>query len=382
MLPADIGAIDRILTWRATTRRDGEAQATGILAMPAAERSAFMEREPAARAIGTLEALLFIAHEELDRDPSVSLQLTTLVLRHLEAVEVPPGAEAFRTLFEASAWKEHAHALRATGSPRQALDAVLRAVAAVGVDPLYSLQRADAELLEAYIRHELDDTTAALPLLARCVAVFNRHNDGRRYLRARSMEAALQYELRQYKAAEAGFLAMKDEAERMGDRAELARLYNNLGHCSLKLEKYDAASRWLVRALTLLEELNMDGERQRAMWGLASLLARQGRSGEAAESLARVRADFMSRGMVLDAAMVSLDLVELLVTAGDARQVSALCSELVSTFTAAGMTNNALTALAFLRDVAETAPLAPDTVRQVHRFVRGLKSQPSMMFAS
>ncbi|MCU1245474.1 MAG: hypothetical protein JWN02_1384, partial [Acidobacteria bacterium] len=104
MLPADIGAIDRILTWRATTRRDGEAQATRILAMHPAERSGFMESEPPARAIGTLEALLFIAHEELDREPAVSLQLTTLVLRHFEAVEVPRGAEAFRTLFEASAW--------------------------------------------------------------------------------------------------------------------------------------------------------------------------------------------------------------------------------------------------------------------------------------
>jgi len=382
MLPADIGAIDRILTWRATARREGEAQASRLLAMHPIERSVLMEREPSSRGIGTLEALLFLAHEELDRDPSIALQLTTLVLRYLDAVEVPPGAEAFRTLFHASAWKEHAHALRATGAPRDALQAVLRSVAAVGRDPLYTLQRADAELLEAYIRHELDDTAAALPLLARCVAVYSRHNDVKRYLRARSMEAVLQYELRQYKAAEAGFLAMKEEAERQGDREELARIYNNLGHCSLKLEKYDAAARWLVRALSLLEELGMDGERQRAMWGLASLLSREGRNSEAADGLSRVRADFISRGMVLDAAVVSLDLVELLVTSGDTRSVSALCSELVATFTAAGMTSNALTALAFLRDVAETASLDADTVRQVHRFVRGLKSQPTLMFAS
>jgi hypothetical protein len=382
MSPDEIESFERILSWRTDVRNDGACRAGQLLALSADERVDAVEADGQYRTIGVFEALLAAAREELDRNPANALELTKLVEPYVASLEVPQNGETFLLLFRARFWKEYAHALRATGSLQEALVAVQRSLADVGGESAYALERADAELLEAYIRHELDDTAGALRSLASSAAIYTSYGDVRRYLNARTMEAILQFELRQYRPAELTFLAVKAEAERLDDKELLARVLNNLGHCALKQKHLAVATDRFTRALVLFEELRWDSERERAIWGLVSVLGNQGRVDDALDGLFKVRGEFMARGMVLDAAAVALGAVELLVTARRFDMLRVLCADLVTIFTEAGMKANAVRALAYLQEEAASAQLDVSTVRRVHQFVRTLKDDPELTFAA
>ena len=74
--------------------------------------------------------------------------------------------------------------------------------------------------------------------------------------------------------------------------------------------------------------------------------------------------------MLTDAALVAIDLAELLLEVGRANEVSAVLSGVVRTFIDAGKYSSAMTALAYLKDAASHNPVIPPAVlRYVRRFI-------------
>jgi hypothetical protein len=91
-----------------------------------------------------------------------------------------------------------------------------------------------------------------------------------------------------------------------------------------------------------------------------------------------VRAEYLRFGMNTDAALAVLDVVRIKVALGE--EIAHLASELVDTFAKAGMTQNALEALAYLREQADAGRASEHTVKRVTAYLRELRLRPAALF--
>jgi tetratricopeptide (TPR) repeat protein len=382
MLPNDLAQFEDVLNWRAQSHQPAAERTAALLALPTDELGPAITAIADEDLLGVLECVLHAAREKLDREPSRSRRYTDLVLAHMDRARVPQGAEPFIELLHAQAWKEQANALHATGDLLGALIATQRGIGALGANPAYTLERADLELLEAHLHHDQGDWETALARVRACAAQFRLHGDIRRVVRARTTEGGFLYERRRYAEAEHAFRTAFDGAERANDEETRVRLANNLGHCAVQRGDYTMANAYFTTALVGFDTLGMEAERQRALWGLASILAKTDQVPEAIAQLNAVQADFLAREMVLDAAFVALAIVELLVRVDRVALFPSVCKNLVVTFANAGMTANALNALAYLDDRVRGRTVTTQEVERVRTFVHALADDPSAVFAA
>jgi hypothetical protein len=148
----------------------------------------------------------------------------------------------------------------------------------------------------------------------------------------------------------------------------MARSLSNLAACAAKRKDTDAAAKFYQRAIGALEALGMTAEVERARINHAEILAHQHDMEQAVREMTRARNAFLARGMRLDAADVTLKIVELLAANGRAEAAAPLCSELVTIFSDAGMAHEALIALAYLQENAAAGEdlipaISDDTLR-------------------
>jgi tetratricopeptide (TPR) repeat protein len=382
MLPNELAQFDDVLGWRAQSRQPAAERAAALLTLSDEDLSPAIVNIPDEELLGVLEYMLDAAHEELDREPKRARRYTDLVLAHIGRVHVPRGAEPFIELLHAQAWKEHGNALHTLGDLPGALTATRQGIGALGANPAYTLERADLELLEAHIHHDQGDWEMALARVRACAAQFRAHGDMRRAVRARTTEGGFLYERRHYAEAEHAWRAASDDAARANDEETRVRLANNLGHCAVQRGDYTTASAYFTTALVGFDTLGMEADRQRALWGFASILAKTDQVPEAIAQLNAVQADFLAREMVLDAALVTLAIVELLVKVDRVALFPSVCKNLVETFANAGMTANALIALAYLEECAHRRTVTSEEVERVRAFVHALADDPSAEFAA
>jgi tetratricopeptide (TPR) repeat protein len=382
MLPNELAHFEDVLDWRSQSRQRAAAQTACLVTLSDDDLSTALTNIPDGDLLCVLEDLLDAANEALDKEPPRACYYTSLVLMHVSRVAVPPGAEPLIDLLRAQAWKERANALHTTGDLPGALIATQRGIGALGANPAYGLERADIEMLEAHIHHNQGDGETALARIRGCAAQFRAAGDVRRSLRARTKEGGLLYEMRRYVEAENAFRDAYADAKRANDRETMVRLENNFGHCAVQRGDYVAANAHFATALTGFDSLGMEAERQRALWGLASVLAKSGQVSEAIGQLNTVQAEFLGRGMFIDAALVALAIVELLVTVDRLALFPGVCRNLVLTFANAGMSANALTAFAYLEGCAQAGSVTAKEIERVRTFVHALAGEPNAIFAA
>ena len=82
-----------------------------------------------------------------------------------------------------------------------------------------------------------------------------------------------------------------------------------------------------------------------------------------------------------DAALVTLDLADVLVAMhANPVEVQKLCREAYAAFKKVGMVNEALTALAYLREAARAKTITREKIRHVRRFLLQVQEQPTIAF--
>ena len=86
--------------------------------------------------------------------------------------------------------------------------------------------------------------------------------------------------------------------------------------------------------------------------------------------------------MVLEAALVTLAIIELLVRIGRVALFPAVYEHLVATFESAGMRDNALKALEYVQRQARSRTVTVDDVERVRAFMYDLKTNPASSFAA
>lgn len=371
---AEIAAAERQM---ARAVEEGEQFGSILLREPAAGWRRMMRTDARYSSWGTLRYLLQAARDRFETQPTVAHQITAAVLDFVDDAHGPSAI--FDTGLRGLAWKEHANACELVGDLREALAAAERAVAIYGEVPALRVDQARAQLVVCKVLREMGETTKALAIARACATVFEDYGELAAMNMARMFEGGVLFSCKRFADALQVFTDAMAKAEEGDDRATVARCLNCAAECARELGKLDIAHDFYNRALAHFEDLGFKDDATTVRWGFALCLAGEGKIAFAISELYKVRAVFLHLGMNGQAAGAALDIVRLRFDQGE--DVRDLCADLVKTFTDAGMAQNAIEALAYVREQAKTGTLTPRKIARARTFFGELPHKPNLLFA-
>ncbi len=291
---------------------------------------------------------------------------------------------------EANAWMEHALALLKAGDYMPAQKASLLAhrfftfYEALGKSLVVTKTDAEAnelKLIHGQIIFHLGDADKGLRLIDEAADYLLLVLDKKKkYVRARTIHATLL--MRQDRFDEA--LDMLEEAaelaEEAGDSETPAYILNNIAFCAANLGDFERAQKCCETALTMFSDLGLTAELPRLRGSLVEILKARRRFNEAISELYKTRAEYLALRMPVIAATFSTDIVELLLAANRRSEVPALCAEMISTFSRAGLKKEALRALASLDECSARDVLTNDAISHAKRFLERFRLDDSIVF--
>jgi len=235
-------------------------------------------------------------------------------------------------------------------------------------------------LVRASIFKSVDRVGEAVSLAHESASVFLGYGDRKRYLDARTAEAAYLFQDGSVRDALAIWESVAAEQEPSTDRTRVG-IIHNIGLCYWELGELEKAAPMLRDAMLQFESLGMETERVRSRWALAMTLVAASRMGEAIPILRSVQGEFEKLGMESDAALVGLKLVEALLAAGEAETVPSICRDVLDRFHRIGMTSPIAPAMSLLEEALAAGGPSPNDVRRVHELLRPISSQSACAVA-
>ncbi len=373
----------REIAWRLARETEEAERSLGqLVANPLPFIWKDVSRKRGFRTAGAVRVLCLAANSTCERDPLHALNLAdaaVAIAMSFNEAEHYLGINVHQLL--GHAWKERANALRYLGRFPSALDALDQAKRAY--------ERADANPFDLamllYTRGIVLYRSARASEAEKCAneaaAIFAATGDRVRHLHARMLRATVRYSLQDLVGARDDYRALLARAKEECDDLLAARLSSAAARCELDLGDARSAEPALIDALRIFEREGMETEVARIRWALARVPLVDGRFAVAISQLRASRLECQQLGMANDDAYVALDLVEALVATGaNLPEVQKVCRELFATFKAGGMVNEALTALAYLREATRARTITPGKVRHVRRFLNRLEDQPTLRF--
>jgi tetratricopeptide (TPR) repeat protein len=371
----DAKAFARMAAQLEAEREAARPWVAGILAAPEEALDAPMPQEW--RTVGMVSALCEAAREEVVRSPQRSLLIAQLASAIAEALP-PSYPRVTRAQMQAHAWKAVSNAHRFQSRYDAALMALDLADQRIAKESALSYDRAVLALARATTLRELDRFPEALRLLDQAGEVFRSHGQERHVAQCELVRGMIHYRCRDLVTAREAYLRVIDAARAAGDLHTVAAAYNNLGRAAAEAGDVSAAADALQQARAIFRELNMPTEIARVTWSIGAAQLVAGRYYQAIAILQEVRGELASLGMIEEAGLAGVDLIEALL-ATDARAAARkMAVAVLEEFRNAGLNERALYAVAYLR---ETAPVAtPAAARHVGLYLRRLKEEPALLF--
>jgi tetratricopeptide (TPR) repeat protein len=334
---------------------------------------------------GPLNALLELAHRELDKRGQRAREIAEFVLAASERLSVAVGAEVLRPLLIGTAWKEHANALYEVHGYDGAMTSVCRALEIFQREPALAADRAAALLTYAQIAHEQKETVAALEAVEEASAIFLAHRKTTQYLLALEVCGGILFDQKEYALTREVLETARTVAERLDDPYSVARNELNLGQTLIFLDAFDDATHYLARAITYFEEQKLEGSIHRAIWGIARIAREREELDQALETFQQVYGEFLHRGRHRAAAAVLVELGDtVLAITGNPAYARSTCQQLAQTMGKYDAPANVRDAVQYLqRQVAETesVPILRAAFAHVRTFLDSLMGSPSTAFA-
>lgn len=383
MRPAIMDQGERVFEAARAAHVDSEAAAEGavygpeLLRHPPSAWRRLMRSDPAYRSFGTLRYLLQCARDRFESQPSLAHEITSAVLVFVDQAHGP--SRIHEVGFRALARKEHANALQCVGDLREALTFAEQAVQIYGECASLHFDQTKARLVVCNLQRELGNTSLALEIARDCAEVFLEYGHHMCRTMARMCEGHVLFTERRFAEALALYVHVTEQAERTGDIVTLARCLQNAAECARELGDIEAARDLYPRALAHFEQLDLPTEATRVRWGYGLSLAAEGRANEAVSELFKVRALYLALGMNTHAASAGLDAVRIRFERGE--DVRSLCTEFVRVFSEAGLVQNAIEALAYLREQAKQGTISTKKITHVRNYFGELASRPALLFA-
>jgi tetratricopeptide (TPR) repeat protein len=356
---------------------EGATYGQQLLARSPGDWRGMMRRDPNSRRWGTLKFLLENARGRFETEPAIAHEITAAALAFVDRAEGSPSR--IHTIgLRGLARKEHANACEKTGDLRAALKFAEQSVEIYHESAVLLFEETRARLVLCKVLRELGETDRAMHLARECAATFTDFGNLTFTNMARMFEAGTLFACRRFPEALVIFQDVMAQAELDGDRATVARCLQCAAQCAREIGDLDAARDLYPRALAHFEALNIPSDANCARWGLAVTLAAVGKVPYAVSELYKVRAVFLSLGMNSHAACAAMDIVRIKFDAGE--DVRALCAELVPLLTNAGLTQNAIEALAYIREQAQQGVLTEKKIVRVRTYFDQLASKPLLLF--
>jgi tetratricopeptide (TPR) repeat protein len=298
----------------------------------------------------TTRRLIGLAHDALSRDPNRAVWISRLAIR--------AAREGETLIDEGDAWREYAAALLEVGDYEDAHVAVERARMVYQLISGAEHNEAVLWAVEGRVLHELGDSIRALQRIDASARTLLRLNDKKTYVRVRSIYAVVLFALCRYREAADMYAEMVNDC----DAETLAHVVLMIGRCAVKLGEIERAQQCFETALQMFDELGLRPEIPRVRKGIADILLVQGRTHEAISELYKARAEFLAMSLPVMAALVALDIVELLIGIGRTSEIALLCDDAMPRIIA--------NAFAALRELADRA--TGQDVQRVRDFLERL----------
>lgn len=330
-------------------------------------------KSPYGRTAGMVRQLLDRMRPEIRRSPARALELTSFAVDLANDISLIDYPSDFVISLRADAWRDHAFVLQFLGRFREAaasLDEAERLQRETAI-PEYGIAR--ILLVRANILISTDKQQDAINCASEAAKIFLDFGDRAKYAAARSTQAAMLDECGAVREALEIWESIKNEDAL--DELNRVMVVYNLGLAYGEVGDTAKAAEHITLSIAEFELLGMITEAARARWALAKTLVSAGKFTAAVALFDRAWKDFETLEMEGDAALVALELAEVLLVIGQAERVPQICRTLLDRFTRAGMASRAITALAYLREVVALGKAQPPVIRQVREFLRDLPSQ-------
>lgn len=326
-------------------------------------------------------ALLDVATSFLDRSPRDAEKVFTVaaeVVRNL--VTTPPLLSASLSGFAA---KGRANAARMLGNYSLALTHLDDAKTLFQKARYCGSELAQVEYTRATVLFKLERWSEAAQAAVRSRHLFEENADQTRAIHARLVLGCIAVERGELDSARGTLLDLERVVARSNERSTLARVWMNLATCELRRGDAHAAKVWLAKAEEAFEDLGMAAELPRVRWCGAKIAALEGNSKTAIQRLTKAAREFDDLGMAVDAAFVSLDLLEVLVENEATRSTSRtlrLARDIADRFVRAGTGVSAAHALEYLRKMVVSGKADVSLIRYVSRYLRRFEVNPDKHF--
>jgi tetratricopeptide (TPR) repeat protein len=341
-----------------------------ILIGPSAWWMTRLRHTPSAFTAATVEELFARMRTTLEHSPADAVRITELAIHIANEVGITGDSWDSVMTLRGRAAIDHAYALVFVGSATVAFGVATRARQLFDrvVSPEHDLARLD--LVESKIYERMERLHEALGRARRAAGTFLRLGDRSQFAAAKIHEGALLYSLDRPQEALDVWLSIQDDP--VLDGVSRVRLMHNIALCHNALGHPEVALPAFLRCAAEFEILGMETERNRSRWCGTDVLIAMGRNRDAIPILREVWQEFERLGVIVDAALAALDLVEQLFAIDEPSEVPAICRTLVDRFTRAGMPKRAITALAFLREAVAVEQITPILIKHVRKFLKDL----------
>jgi tetratricopeptide (TPR) repeat protein len=335
-----------------------------------------LAEHPEWRTAGVVRKLIAATDRYNFTSPLDAVELTRIGTEIAESLPSCPSRDSLM----ADAWREHAYAHLVVGSYNDALAAVDRADRFVSATSDFGGAR--TTLMRALILGNQQNWTDAATMARRAAAEFLRFGNIAKYFSARMTEAFVLYDSSHYRQATDIYLDLAPLHPNIPLQT-VAQALHNEGCCHRELGEFGRAESCFVKAIALCDRMQLTSLRAKAHWHLGRVMMRQGKYDAALQILNPLQDEFEELGMSHDLACVSIDTAESFLAIGRFDQVAELCQRAIEYFRTAGLTysTGAMTALAYLHEVAMNGRLTTNDVAEVRMFVERLPQKPNLIFA-
>lgn len=329
---------------------------------------------------GVVRQLAEHAHAICESAPLDALTFAEIAAAIADTLSVDSYDENALYELRGTACLVQAMALMLLGGCPAALDALVRAERAFKKLRAPGFDLASVALVRAGVLYQQQRLNEAHAEAERAEHGFAHSGDDERRMKAVCLRAAICFEAHRVENAKTVLRQVIEYGEQKDDPRWVAVGSSRMGNCEVALGHLGEASIQFHRALSIFREIGPANERVGAEWGIAQMFLRSGRHRDAIVRLQDVKAQFETLGMLTDAALVGLDIAEGFLSLGRMRQISAMAKRLLHVFTEAGMLTGALTALAYIRESADTGTLSLNDLAAVRGFLRRAEREPTLAF--
>jgi len=329
---------------------------------------------------GVVRRLTAHAHKVHEDEPLDAVTFADAAI--LIAESLPDDAYPRKAVYElrGAAWKERANALRVAGRFPAALEALTNAERAYRNLKSPGFGPASVALIRGGVLLEQDRLDEAAAWAEKAEAGFAYLGQEERRMRAVFLRGSIAYKAGEVAGAVKLFERVQEYGEAVNSLRWIARASYAIGNCEVDRSNLGEASLQFHRALVIFREIGPESERLSTEWGLCRIVLHGGNRSDAIQRLQTVAAEFEKCSMITLAALVRLDIVEVLLAAGETRQIAATAVRLFRLFKDAGMMTGALTALAYLKEAATAGKLTAAGVDAVRTYLRRSSRQPELLF--